>query len=75
MKPVVEMLRSKKAIMAITGLVTAVGVRLGLDLPPGEAESLSEIILYFVGTYVIGQGMADFGKHRPTNTDFDGSGQ
>ena len=60
---ILDFITSKKATMTITGLVTTLFVHLGLDLPEEQATEITELILYFVGTYVLGQGIADAGKH------------
>ena len=62
--PLVDLFRSKKALVTMKGLVLSIGVYVGLDLPEEQAEQVSELILYFVGAYVIGQGLADFGKEK-----------
>ena len=73
--PVVGLLRSKKAIVALAGIVAVVATRIGLPLDPAEAEAVSELITGIVAAYLVAQGAADVGKHRPPNTDLDGSGQ
>ena len=73
--PIVEFLKSKKAIAAITGVLTSITLSFGFGLEADQAESLSEMILGLTAAYLVSQGMADFGKERPTNTDFNGSGQ
>ena len=68
MKAVAELLKSKKAIVAVAGIVAVVAARVGLPLGPVEAESLSELITGIVAAYLLAQGAADAGKHRPDST-------
>ena len=79
MNPIAQMFRSKKAVASLTGAVGAIVTQLvglfGLGLEQDQVNSITEIIVYLTLAYVGSQGLADFGKHRPTNTDFDGSGQ
>lgn len=57
-----QLLNSKKAIAAVAGVLIALAARVGLDLP---VESTHEIIAVVVA-YIVGQGLADFGKEsRP----------
>ena len=75
MNPIMGILQSKKAIVAVAGIVAVVATRVGLPLEAAEAESLAELITGIVGAYLVAQGAADLGKHKPTNTDINGSGQ
>jgi hypothetical protein len=55
------MFKSKKFWAAVVGaLVVTVSTQLGLD--PEKAKIIAEVI---VG-YIVGQGLADFGKHAKT---------
>lgn len=58
-KVIAELLTSKKAIAAAVGVFLAVTNRYGLQLPE---EAINQIIAALV-SYVIGQGLADFGKN------------
>ena len=58
-KMLFELLGSKKAIACVTGVVLAFTARLGLEL---DAASVAGIVGPIMA-YVIGQGLADFGKH------------
>ena len=62
---IAQMMRSKKAIVAVAGIVAVVGTRIGLPLEPAEAESVAEMITGIVAAYLVAQGAADLGKHRP----------
>jgi uncharacterized membrane protein (DUF441 family) len=53
-----QMFASKKAIAAIAGVVVAAAGRYGLQL---DAESVNQILAPIVA-YILGQGIADFGK-------------
>jgi len=59
-------LRSKKALACMTGCVCSVSARLGGGVfeDPLLAADLSEIILGITAAYVVGQGVADHGKHQ-----------
>lgn len=59
-----EMLSSKKAIAAIAGLIVAGAGRIGLGLPPDAVAEITAVIV----AYIVGQGIADAGKHRPVVT-------
>jgi len=54
-----ELLTSKKAIAAATGVIIAFAARYGLELP---SDAVTQILTPIVA-YIVGQGMADFGKH------------
>ena len=45
----------------ITGVVATLVGKIGWDVP---TETINQVVA-LVGTYVIGQGVADHGKHRP----------
>ena len=53
-----EILTSKKAIATIVAVLLVATNKIGLNLPE---EALTQIISA-VAAYVVGQGMADFGK-------------
>lgn len=57
---------SKKALAAMAGTVTSTLVLMaakhGYGLDPAAAETLVKVILGIVGAYVLGQGVADWGK-------------
>lgn len=53
-----DLLRSKKARMALLGLLATVAVRYGLD-----PELIEEVAGIFIA-YLLGQGVADAGKER-----------
>jgi len=65
-----ELIKSKKAKVWIASLVvTIIGYVvsfLGLDLPPDQAmelgNSIAAGVITLAGTYMVGQGAADFGK-------------
>jgi len=52
---------SKKFIAMITGVLATLVAKIGWDVP---TETINQVVA-LVGTYVIGQGVADHGKHRP----------
>jgi uncharacterized membrane protein (DUF441 family) len=54
-----EMISSKKAIAAIAGLIVAAAGRVGLGLPTDAVVQITGIII----AYIVGQGIADAGKH------------
>ena len=54
-----QMLASKKAIAAIAGVIVATAGRYGLGLDP---EAVTQVLTPIVA-YILGQGIADFGKH------------
>lgn len=60
LKMLVRLVSSKKAVAAITGAIIAATARIGLDLP---ADAVNQIIAPIVA-YIVGQGMADFGKEK-----------
>lgn len=57
---------SKKALATMAGTVTSalvmVAAKQGWGLDPAAAESLVKVILGLVAAYVLGQGVADWGK-------------
>lgn len=55
-----EMVRSKKFVALLVGILAAVGAKLGLDAE--LSNELSRQIVALVATYMIGQGIADNGK-------------
>lgn len=55
-----QMLHSKKAVTTIISVVTYV---VGSLFNPELANAVSEV-LYVIGTYLVGQGLADFGKEK-----------
>ena len=52
---------SKKFVAMITGVLATLIAKIGWDVP---TETINQVVA-LVGTYVIGQGVADHGKHRP----------
>lgn len=55
-----QALTSKKFIAAIAGVIVALVARVGIDL---DTEATATILSPIVA-YIVGQGIADFGKHR-----------
>jgi len=57
---------SKKALAAMAGTVAStlvmVAAKHGYGLDPAAAEKLVQVILGIVAAYVVGQGVADWGK-------------
>lgn len=53
-----QLLSSKKAIAAVTGVLVSVVGRWGLDLPPDAVNQIVGVI----AAYILGQGIADAGK-------------
>tara|TARA_R100000808_G_scaffold23738_1_gene53106 strand:+ start:77 stop:277 length:201 start_codon:yes stop_codon:yes gene_type:complete len=51
---------SKKFIAMITGVVATLTAKIGWDV---STETINQVIA-LVGTYILGQGVADHGKHR-----------
>ena len=54
----IELMSSKKAIAALAGVVIASAGRVGLEL---DAEAVTQILTPIIA-YIVGQGLADFGK-------------
>jgi uncharacterized membrane protein (DUF441 family) len=54
-----NLINSKKFIAAIVGFIVAAGARVGLHLDP---TTVATLVSPFIA-YIIGQGMADKGKH------------
>tara|TARA_R110002110_G_scaffold123748_1_gene300618 strand:- start:295 stop:495 length:201 start_codon:yes stop_codon:yes gene_type:complete len=52
---------SKKFVAMITGVIATLVGKIGFDVP---TETINQVVA-LVGTYVVGQGVADHGKHRP----------
>lgn len=50
---------SKKFLAMLTGLVASLLAKIGFDMP---ADDILKIVSPLVGTYVLAQGAADFGK-------------
>ena len=48
----------------ITGVLATLVAKIGWDVP---TETINQVVA-LVGTYVIGQGVADHGKHRPVES-------
>ena len=55
-----ELLTSKKALAAISGVIIAGAARCGLNLPE---DAVNQVLAPIVA-YIIGQGMADWGKGK-----------
>lgn len=55
----IALLTSKKAIAAVVGVILVLTNRIGLQLPE---EQLTAVITPIVA-YIVGQGLADFGKY------------
>ena len=53
-----EMLKSKKFIASVAGVIVAATAKIGLDL---DTEAVAAIVAPFVA-YILGQGWADAGK-------------
>lgn len=53
-----DVLSSKKAMAAITGILLIISKSLGLPI----TEEMLYQILTMIGTYIVGQGVADIGK-------------
>ena len=52
---------SKKFVAMIAGVLATLIGKIGFDVP---TETINQVVA-LVGTYVVGQGVADHGKHRP----------
>ena len=52
---------SKKFIAMLTGVLATLIGKIGFDV---STETINQVVA-LVGTYVVGQGVADHGKHRP----------
>jgi|APSaa5957512535_1039671.scaffolds.fasta_scaffold396010_1 proteasome assembly chaperone (PAC2) family protein len=67
-KALVDMFSSKKALAAMAGTAASAIVLLagkqGYALDAAAAQSLVQVILGLVAAYVLGQGVADFGKEK-----------
>ena len=61
MSVIKSLFSSKKFVAMITGVVATLVGKIGWDVP---TETINQVVA-LVGTYVIGQGVADHGKHRP----------
>ena len=57
---IADLVQSKKALMAIAGVVAAGIGKLGLDMPPTEIVPILSPLI----AYIVGQGIADHGKER-----------
>lgn len=55
------MLGSKKFCAMAAGVIVTLVAKIGFDIP---AETINQVIA-LIASYVIGQGVADHGKHRP----------
>ena len=55
----IELIKSKKFYALLAGVIVAILSSFGLGIPE---EKLTEILM-FIGTYILGQGLADFRKH------------
>ena len=60
MQALKDMMRSKKAIAMIVGLVVSLAGKYGLEIPTEELTALLSPLL----AYILGQGLADIGKER-----------
>lgn len=58
-----EMLLSKKFLASVAGVVVAAAGRIGMDLPLEDVASILSPIM----AYILGQGLADIGKHTNLN--------
>lgn len=54
-----KVLLSKKVLVSLVGLIAGVVVAVGVPLPEGTEELLLAVIGSIVGTFNIGQGLAD----------------
>ena len=52
---------SKKFVAMITGVVATLIGKIGWEV---STETINQVVA-LVGTYILGQGVADHGKHRP----------
>ncbi len=52
---------SKKFVAMLTGVLATLIGKIGFDV---STETINQVVA-LVGTYVVGQGVADHGKHRP----------
>ena len=55
-----DMLRSKKAVAMIVGLIVSLAGKVGLDLPTEDLTAVLSPVL----AYIVGQGVADVGKEK-----------
>ena len=68
---------SKKVIVSLVGLIMAVLVVVGVDVPLGTEALLLKVIAAIVGSFNVGQGVADglskgatsASDHNYSNTD------
>ena len=57
---IADLLKSKKALTAIAGVIIAIGAKAGLDLSTDELMPILTPLM----AYIVGQGIADHGKER-----------
>ncbi len=53
-----ELLKSKKFVALVVGVLSVISVKMGLDLDEGSIEK----IVALIGTYLVSQVIADHGK-------------
>ena len=61
-KAIVEFLTSKKAMALVAGAIILIGQRMGIPI----SEELANQLSLLIGSYILGQGIADAGKAKPT---------
>lgn len=57
-----QLIRSKKFWVALVGLLLVVLQQAGVPLEDGALEQIVQVIM----AYLVGQGLADFGKEAPS---------
>lgn len=62
MEVVKGLLGSKKFVVTMIGVIVSIAIHLGLD-PEVAKELVPDVVKIVVG-FVVGQGIADFGKER-----------
>lgn len=54
-----KILYSKKVIVSLVGLITSLLIVFGVNVPPGTEILLLKVIAAVVGSFNLGQGLAD----------------
>ena len=57
---IADLLKSKKALTAIAGVIVALGAKAGLNISTQELMPILAPLM----AYIVGQGIADHGKER-----------
>ena len=57
---IADLLKSKKALTAIAGVIIAIAAKAGLDMSTDELMPILSPLM----AYIVGQGIADHGKER-----------